>query len=349
MKIKLIFAPLCIAACTSGSADVSVSNTSPLNAPDSAFPIADASVTADSDSAAVDTAAADTSADTTTDSPNPPSRDPAALCGAGLQPGSPWAMQGRCVTRNAQTAAHGPSSAKNTWTSTTGQGASSPVIAADGTIYVGSDDQSVYAVRPDGAVQWKYTTAASVASTPTIGKDGTLYVGSRDHKLYAISPNGKLKWAFTAGYYIDSSPAIGSDGTVYITADDGALYALNAADGSAKWHIAGGAMTSVTIGHDGTLFVGSFDTYLHAIDPVTGTETWKIALDGGQAGYSAPAIGADGTIYISADFQAQSGGTNSSTLYAIRADGARVLWTFPMGGLVRGSPGIARMSTKVHS
>jgi outer membrane protein assembly factor BamB len=61
------------------------------------------------------------------------------------------------------------------------------VIGADGTIYVGSDDNKLYAIRADGTLKWSYTTGSAVRSSPAIGADGTIYVGSFDNKLYALS------------------------------------------------------------------------------------------------------------------------------------------------------------------
>jgi hypothetical protein len=40
-------------------------------------------------------------------------------------------------------------------------------------------------VKP-GTVLWKFETGSSVSSSPAIGSDGTVYVGSQDNKLYAI-------------------------------------------------------------------------------------------------------------------------------------------------------------------
>ena len=63
---------------------------------------------------------------------------------------------------------------------------SSPAIGSDGTIYVGSLDNYLYAIRPDGSFKWKYMTDGEIRSSPAIGSDGTIYVGSADDYLYAI-------------------------------------------------------------------------------------------------------------------------------------------------------------------
>ena len=62
---------------------------------------------------------------------------------------------------------------------------------------------------------------------PTIGSDGTVYIGSWDNKLYAINgKTGDKLWEFETGNWVSSSPAIGSDGTVYVGSNDKKLYAI---------------------------------------------------------------------------------------------------------------------------
>ena len=50
-----------------------------------------------------------------------------------------------------------------------------------------------------GTLKWSYTTGNAVRSSPAIAADGTIYVGSNDRNLYAINPNGSLKWAYAVG------------------------------------------------------------------------------------------------------------------------------------------------------
>jgi len=42
-----------------------------------------------------------------------------------------------------------------------------------------------------GAVLWEFETGGTVRSSPAIGSDGTVYVGSGDKKLYAIKTDSK--------------------------------------------------------------------------------------------------------------------------------------------------------------
>jgi outer membrane protein assembly factor BamB len=69
---------------------------------------------------------------------------------------------------------------------------SSPAIGSDGTVYVGSHDNKLYAINGKSGVKlWEFETGDSVYSSPAIGSDGTVYVGSYDKKLYAIKTESK--------------------------------------------------------------------------------------------------------------------------------------------------------------
>ena len=107
---------------------------------------------------------------------------------------------------------------------------SSPAIGSDGTIYVGSDKEDVFALDPDdGTIIWQYPTRGPVKSSPAIAADGTIYIGSNDASLYALNPDGTVKFRFIAKGSVNSSPAITADGTVYFASEANhptSLYAL---------------------------------------------------------------------------------------------------------------------------
>jgi hypothetical protein len=104
---------------------------------------------------------------------------------------------------------------------------SSPAIGVDGTIYVGSANNYIYALNPDGTLKWRYQTEYWVGCTPAIGADGTIYIGSADGYIYALNPDGTLKWRYQTGHLREFHSAIGADGTVYIGSTDNYLYAIH--------------------------------------------------------------------------------------------------------------------------
>jgi outer membrane protein assembly factor BamB len=288
---------------------------------------------------------------------------------------SAWPMFGQNPQRTGRSPYSGPEVPKLKWSFTTGSRIySSPAIGADGTIYVGSIDNNLYAINPDGSQKWSFTTGYCVYSSPAIGADGTIYVGSWDKKFYAINPDGSQKWSFTTGGPVFSSPAIGADGTIYVGSNDTKLYAINP-DGSQKWSFTTGGkiFSSPAIGVDGTIYVGSWDTNLYAIDP--NGMWWTLTLTTGCHVESSPTIGADGTIYVGSwdhklyainpdGSQKWSGttgdvvfsspaigadgtiyvGSNDHNLYAINPDGSQK-WSFTTGDMVRSSPAIGADGT----
>jgi outer membrane protein assembly factor BamB len=241
----------------------------------------------------------------------------------------------------------------------------SPAIDPNGVIYVGSFDNKLYAINPNGTKLWEFETGGFIRySSPAISTDGIIYVGSNDNKFYAINPNGAKKWEFLTEGEIYSSPAIGIDGTIYV-GSEGTLYAINP-DGAKKWELltGGGIYSSPAIGVDGTIYVGSgstlyainpngtklwefltvstinsspaidsnntiyigsYDHKLYAINP-NGTKKWEFTT--GSYVYSSPTIGTDGTIYV---------GSNDKKLYAINPSGTKK-WEFLTGGPIHASP-----------
>jgi len=211
---------------------------------------------------------------------------------------------------------------------------SSPAIGSDGTIYVGSIDGNLYAINPSGNLKWSYQTGNIVASSPTIGSDGTIYIESWPGKLYAINPNGTLKWSSNIAC-LYSSPAIGSDGTIYAGAFHG-FYALNP-DGSLKWsyNTSDEFFSSPAVGSDGTIYVGSIDGNLYAIKDNGTSSTLKWSYQTGEPVFCSPAIGSDGTVYV---------GSYDGKLYAINPDGT-LKWSYQTGDIVFSSPAIGRNGT----
>ena len=228
-----------------------------------------------------------------------------------------WWMFHHDPQHTARSPFSGPTFPAQKWAFATGFPTnSSPAIGEDGTIYIGSLDGYIYAVKPDGTERWAFNAGSNIESSPAIGADGTIYVGSQDSNLYALNPDGTKKWAFATGGYIFSSPSIGTDGTVYVGSHDFNLYAVNP-DGSKKWAFTTGSIidSSPAIAVDGTIYVGSWDFNLYALNP-DGTKKWAFA--NGYNISSSPAIGADGTIYF---------GSNDANLYALNPDGTKK-WTF---------------------
>ncbi len=135
---------------------------------------------------------------------------------------------------------------------------------------IGTRKDKLYAVNPDGTVKWYFQTGDWIDSSPAIAPDGTIYVGSDDNYLMAINPDGTLKWAFKTRDDVNSSPVIDSDGTVYVGSDDGYLYAVNPDGTEKWSEYLGRSVTSAPIiGNNGIIYVGSHPEGLYAIESGT--------------------------------------------------------------------------------
>jgi outer membrane protein assembly factor BamB len=225
------------------------------------------------------------------------------------------------------------------WTlATAGPIVSSPAVASDGSVLIGSQDGKLYATASDGTLKWSYATGDIIFSSPAVAHDGTIYIGSDDDHLYAINPaTAKPRWIVQMGACpqrvgigpeasrcdVDAGPTVGPDGVVY-TGGDG-IYAINP-DGSLRWRFAtnGHVSSAPALLADGTVVAGSQDDLLYAVAP-NGQKRWDFRAGGDIE--AAPAVGDDGTIYV---------GSDDHKLYALGPDGA-LRWAFTTGGDVRAS------------
>jgi outer membrane protein assembly factor BamB len=147
---------------------------------------------------------------------------------------------------------------------------SSPTVA-NGVVYVGSDDDNIYALGAiNGTVLWSYSTGGSVGSSPAVA-NGIVYAEDTapQYTIYALdASNGTELWSqeITGS----SSPAI-ANGVVYIGSDDNNIYALNAATGSILWtYPTGGTVDSSPAVANGIVYAGSSDGNVYALDALTG-------------------------------------------------------------------------------
>ncbi len=120
-----------------------------------------------------------------------------------------------------------PSSASVAWTYLTGDRIhSSPSITEDGAVIIGSSDNQLYAMNPDGTIRWTFPTGGSVSSSALIDANGAIYFGSNDNNLYCLEPSGTERWRVNLGGAVLSSPAMDEDGIIYVGCNDGNLYAI---------------------------------------------------------------------------------------------------------------------------
>ncbi len=88
-----------------------------------------------------------------------------------------------------------------------------------------------------GSIKWCFKDRDNINASPAVGNDGTVYVGSQNWSFYALDGDrGTVKWSRqTGGSLMYGQPAIGTNGTVYFGSDDNYLYALDGKTGEEVW------------------------------------------------------------------------------------------------------------------
>ncbi len=178
-------------------------------------------------------------------------------------------------------------------------------LAPDGALVFGSGSD-VLAVEREGALRWRFRTGLKVFSTPAIDDDGTIYVGSQDDHLYAIAPDGRMRWRYRTGDDIDSSPVIGDDGTLYFGSDDQHIYALHRDGTLRWSVDVGGDVRAPVSLFEDAIFAGVFGPRprVVALDAETGAERWSFATSETHSNgnvSSGPLVDRHGHLYFGAD------------------------------------------------
>ena len=194
---------------------------------------------------------------------------------------------------------------------------SSPVIAADGTIYIGSsatfstplNSNYFYALNPTCTIKWKSPAMGSFdTNTAAIGADGTVYIGSADRNLYAFEPTtGSIVWKRQLVGEIHSSAIIGNNGTIYIGDTSSNFYALSSS-GAMIWNVTTATPTiraSPAISLDNrTIFVISYSptdgSTIYALEVARPSNYGSIKWTSRRPNQiqATPSIGPDGTLYV---------------------------------------------------
>jgi len=131
------------------------------------------------------------------------------------------------------------------------------------------------------AAKWIFTSGAAITSSPVV-VDGVMYIGSDDNSVYALNANtGAQIWKYTTGDDVRSSATVTGD-SLFIGSYDGYLYCLKTTDGSLIWqkkaYTSGDVKACPTVAYN-TVFAtwhGMFEaTNTVGLDIKTGTEKWR--------------------------------------------------------------------------
>ena len=117
---------------------------------------------------------------------------------------------------------------------TEGEADTAPAMAKDGTVVFAAGSM-VYGVGPVGYVRWRYAAKRKVYSSVAIAENDRIFFGSQDHHAYALSSDGKLLWTVDLGADVDGAPALDDGGNVYFGTDAMDVVRLNPDDGRVLW------------------------------------------------------------------------------------------------------------------
>ncbi|HGE69438.1 TPA: hypothetical protein ENX78_01300 [Candidatus Poribacteria bacterium] len=215
-------------------------------------------------------------------------------------------------------------------------------------------------LKPPLKVAWKYKTGGAVNSSPVV-YNNTVYIGSDDQRLYALNADKwGLKWTFDTGGKITNAPTVYM-GNVYFSSRDLKVYALDAITGVKKWEVqVDGWVNSPLVAFNNRIYVGCYENKIYIFNAMTGKKEgdererinisgiefacvkgefypidahnrasgWKNSV---QRSESWPAI-ANGFAYI---------GSRDKRIYAFDTKTRQQVWFYETDGWVDSSPAIA--------
>ena len=122
----------------------------------------------------------------------------------------------------------------------------------------------------------------SIQSSPSVA-DGVVYVGSRDGTLYAVdTASGRMRWRFdNSVFWSNTSPAI-AGGTIYDGNSDGLfVQGVDARTGKEAWRFTTQlqVFASPSVSGD-AVYAGDFGGNVYALDAKSGAELWRFRTDG---------------------------------------------------------------------
>ena len=245
---------------------------------------------------------------------------------AGVQaPAADWSLFRGNPLQTGVAASSLPDNLEIRWKFKARDGIEGAAAIVNGTVYVGSLDEHLYALDlASGQVKWTYQSDAAngtkvgpIRASPSV-RDGLVYVGDADGMFHCVeAATGKKRWTFDTGAEIASSASFAGD-TVLFGSSDENLYCLSK-EGKEQWKFkvpGGPVMGTPAIVGDRT-FAAGCDSTLHVLDTTKGTEVAGTVDLGGQVGSTVAVIGDQ--LYV---------GTMSGEVLAIQWKKGEILWRF---------------------
>ncbi|MGH2561662.1 MAG: PQQ-binding-like beta-propeller repeat protein, partial [Thermomicrobiales bacterium] len=194
-----------------------------------------------------------------------------------------------------------------------------PPVVAQRLVFLGGDDDNLYAIDAvSGAIQWRFPTAGGASYQGPAVVDGIVYAPADRVGLYAIdAQSGEQLWlAEIPGEHL-SSPAV-VDGVVYVAGDyAGPLIALDAATGERLWSAPDNQARPAVA--DGAVYT-KWAEVVYAHDATTGEQRWRAQPT--RSSFSTDTIVAGDLVYA---------GDQDGIVVALDAASGDVRWTVAAG------------------
>jgi outer membrane protein assembly factor BamB len=247
----------------------------------------------------------------------------------------------------------------------------------DGTVYVGSNNNVLYALDvSDGKQIWNFTTGGQIKSSVSVldpgpGGDPLLIFGSYDARIYALDTSGNQVWNYTAESYIHGKPAI-YDNKTFTCSCDTNVYAVDVNTGTKVWNTSINDYSGISpAAANGTLYAAGRGGGIYAINIVDGKIIWnrttKAVIE------ASPAVG-DGLVFygnlvgelFALDIETGDQkwlfrtpneirilsspalvggilyfGDNNGILHALQAEDGKEIWNFSTGSQIETAPAVA--------
>ncbi len=193
----------------------------------------------------------------------------------------------------------GPNTLTSLWQFQANGPITGSACAANGMVYFGSINDTIYALNSDtGALIWNYTTNLPLAagraysSTPAYA-NGIIYTGADDGSVHALNANtGAVIWTQQVGGYYNafwisawqprSSPQV-DNGQVFVGALDGKLYCLNAQTGQIEWSSYAGSVQyppgGTPLVTSNAIYIAGSNCYMYAFNRATGALLWTVPVE----------------------------------------------------------------------
>jgi outer membrane protein assembly factor BamB len=189
----------------------------------------------------------------------------------------------------------------------------------------------------NASLLWGYSSGF-LSGAPVVGS-GMVYASFQGGLIALDAILGTVRWTGNGGA---TTPAVGPSGTVYVgtgqpSADS--VTAFGGLNGAKLWTSqlgrGGSQASSPTVSVDGTVYITTISSGLqqcliNALHGGTGDAVWTAALSGYTAA-SPPALGPDGTVYVSC----------SNKVYALDGATGAYIWSYTTGGSVTAAPTVS--------